>query len=171
MRYEYINSFVDSAQTVMESLIPSDVRRGGITLQGSLSAQGISATIFLVGGVDGRIVLDLEPPVAKKIAGFMNNAEFDRVDHLVLDTICELTNIIIGKAVTSLNNMGFRFRPSPPCFFVGKKIYHGLEALCISLSTEWGEVRIQAAISERTGTNQGLNGGEHRIEGGIHAQE
>jgi CheY-specific phosphatase CheX len=171
MRYEYINSFVDSAQTVMESIMPSDIRRGGITLQDSLLARGISATIFLVGGVDGRVVLDLEPPVARKIAGLMNNAEFDHVDHLVLDTICELTNIIIGKAVTSLNNMGFRFRPSPPCFFVGTKEYHGLESLCISLATEWGEMRIQAAIRDMTGINQGSSGGEHRIEGGIHAQE
>jgi CheY-specific phosphatase CheX len=171
MRYEYINSFVDSAQTVMESIVPFDVRRGGITLQNSLSANGISATIFLVGGVDGRIVLDLEPPVAKKIAGFMNDVEFERVDHLVLDTICELTNIIIGKAVTSLNNMGFRFRPSPPCFFVGKKVYYGLVALCICLSTEWGDVRIYAAIREIAGINQGSSGEDRRIEGGIHAQE
>ena len=89
--------------------------------------------------------------VARKIAGFMNNAEFDRVDHLVLDTICELTNIIIGKAVTSLNNKGFRFRPSPPCFFMGEKICHGLEAVCISLSTDWGDMRIQAAIKENLG--------------------
>ena len=171
MRYEYINSFVDSAQTVMESIVPFVIRRGGITLQDSLSAQGISATIFLVGGVDGRIVLDLEPPVARKIAGFMNDAEFDRVDHLVLDTICELSNIIIGKAVTSLNNMGFRFRPSPPCFFVGQKIYYGLEAMCIRLSTEWGDVRIHAAIREVTGIHQGWNSEDRRIEGGIHAQE
>jgi CheY-specific phosphatase CheX len=153
VRLEYISSFVDSAQNVMESVIPTVINRGGITLMDSLSAQGISATIFLVGGVEGRVVLDLEPPVAKKIAGFMNNAEFERVDHLVLDTICELTNIIIGKAVTCLNNKGFRFRPSPPCFFMGKKTYHGLEAVCICLSTDWGDMRIQAAIKENTGVH------------------
>ena len=141
MRLEYINSFVDSAQNVMESVVPTVINRGAITLMDSLSARDISATIFLVGGVDGRIVLDLEPPVARKIAGFMNNVEFERIDHLVLDTICELTNIIIGKAVTSLNDKGFRFRPSPPCFFMGKKTYHGLEAVCICLSTDWGRYK------------------------------
>jgi len=152
VRLEYISSFVDSAQNVMESVVPTGITRGGITLMDSLSAHGISATVFLVGGVDGRVVLDLEPDVAKKIAGFMNNSEFDRVDHLVLDTICELANIIIGKAVTTLNTKGFRFRPSPPCFFMGEKTYHGLEAACISLSTDWGDVRIQAAIKESSGT-------------------
>jgi len=146
VRLEYINSFVDSAQNVMESVVPTVINRGGITLMDSLSARGISATIFLVGGVEGRIVLDLEPPIAE----FMNSVEFERVDHLVLDTICELTNIIIGNAVTSLNNKGFRFRPSPPCFFMGKKTYHGLEAACICLFTDWGDMRIQAAIKENS---------------------
>lgn len=151
MRLEYINSFVDSAQNVMESLVPTGITRGSITLKDSLSVQDISATIFLLGAIDGRIALDLEQPVAKKIAGLMNNVEFARVDHLVIDTICELTNIIIGNAVTSLNNKGFIFRPSPPCFFMGKKTYHGLEAMCICLSTDWGNIRIQAAIAEKSG--------------------
>lgn len=153
MRLEYINSFVDSVQNVMEGVIPTVITRGAITLRDSLEARGISATIFLVGGVDGRVVLDLEPAVAKKIAGFMNNSEFDRIDHLVLDTICELANIIMGNAVTSLNNKGFRFRPSPPSYFMGEKIYHGLEAACISLSTDWGDIRVQAAIKENAGTH------------------
>ncbi len=151
MRLEYINSFVDSAQNVMENYVPTSITRGAVTLKDNLSVQDISAMIFLVGGIDGRIALDLERPVAKKIAGFMNNAEFDHVDHLVLDTICELTNIIIGKAVTSMNNKGYRFKPSPPVFYMGEKTYQGLEAMCICLSTDWGNIRIQAAIVEKPG--------------------
>ena len=102
MRYDYIGSFVDSAQTVMESFLPTEIKRGEITLKDSIIAQGISATIFLIGTADGRVVLDVAPLTARKIAGHMNGREFDRLDHLVLDTICEVTNIIIGKAITSL---------------------------------------------------------------------
>ncbi|MHB8882398.1 MAG: chemotaxis protein CheX [Thermodesulfovibrionales bacterium] len=153
MRLDYISSFVDSAQNVMEGILPTAITRGEITLMDSLSIRDISATIFLVGGVDGRVVLDLEKPAAKRIAGFMNNAEFDSIDHLVLDTICELNNIIIGKAITSLNDKGYRFKPSPPCFFIGEKRYFGLEAVCINLTTDWGSMRIQAAITERTGVS------------------
>ncbi|TAN40884.1 MAG: hypothetical protein EPN25_06015 [Nitrospirae bacterium] len=151
MRLDYISSFVDSAQNVMEGILPTAITRGEITLMDSLSIRDISATIFLVGGVDGRVVLDLEKPAAKRIAGFMNNAEFADIDHLVLDTICELNNIIIGKAITTLNDKGYRFKPSPPCFFIGEKRYFGLEAVCINLRTDWGSMRIQAAITERPG--------------------
>ncbi len=61
MRLEYIRSFADSAQNVMQSVMPSAVSQGAVTLKDSLSAHGISATIFLVGGVEGRVVLDLDP--------------------------------------------------------------------------------------------------------------
>ncbi len=148
MRYDYISSFVDSAQKVMQSYMPIEIRQGKVTLKDSIVAQGISATIFLVGCVDGRVVLDVEPLAARKIAGHMNGRAFDQLEHLVLDTICEITNIIIGNAITSLNNKGFHFRPSPPCFFIGKKIYPGIETLCISLTSDWGDMNIQVAVRE-----------------------
>ena len=148
MRADYIYPFVESAQNVIENFIPDGTKRGVATLKDSISANGISATIFLAGGVEGRVVLDLEQTVAKKIAVIMNGIEFNEMNHLAIDTICELTNIIIGKAITSLNNKGFKFKSSPPSFFIGEKTFHGLESLCISLHTLWGEVKIQAAIKD-----------------------
>ncbi len=149
MRADYINPFVDSAENVIESLIPSNTKRSALTLKDCISANGISATIFLAGNVEGRVVLDLDPTVAKKIAGALNGIEINEMDHLAIDTICEIANIIIGKAVTSLNNKGFKFKSSPPSFFIGEKTFYGLESLCISLHTRWGEVTIQAAIKDR----------------------
>ncbi len=153
MRYEYINSFVDSAKQVMENYIPIEIKKGELTLKDSIMAQGISATVFLVGSVDGRVVLDVDPLTAKKIASHMNGREFDRLEHLVLDTICEITNIIIGNAITCLNNKGFHFKPSPPCFFIGKKTCPGIEALCIRLSSDWGDINVQVAVRENPDMN------------------
>jgi chemotaxis protein CheX len=149
MRVEYISPFVESAHDVLKNLIRTTIEKGSFILKDSLTAEGVSATVFLSGNVEGRVLLDIEPQLAIKIAGRMNDMEFDRLDHLAVDTICELTNMIIGQAVTLLNNKGFRFKTSPPCFFIGKKQLYGLESLCISLFTEWGEVKIQAAIKER----------------------
>ena len=129
MRCDYINPFVDSAQAVLKNFIPTAVEKGSFSLKDSFTAEGVSATVFLSGNVEGRVLLDMEPQLARKIAGRMNDMEFDHLDHLALDTICELTNIIIGKAVTLLNNKGFRFKTSPPCFFIGKKQLCGLESL------------------------------------------
>jgi chemotaxis protein CheX len=155
MRFDYINPFVDTARDVLNGFIDSDIKKSSIILKDSLTASGISVTIFLTGSVEGRVILDIEPLLARKIAGYMNGMEFEKLNTLAIDTICELTNIIIGKAITSLNNKGFRFRPSPPSFFIGAKTYYGLESLCISLSTEWGDIRIQAAIQEKNRTLTG----------------
>ncbi len=160
MRLEYIASFAESAQRILEDCVHTPIRRGPVTLRGSLSASGISATVFMAGAVEGQMVLDLEPELAKKIANIMNGIEFTRLDHLALDTICELTNMIIGKAVTILNNKGFKFKTSPPCFFIGEKTCSDLESMCVSLSTEWGDARIQTAIKDRDriiGTERGKN--------------
>lgn len=158
MRLEYIASFADSAQSVLEKCISVPVARGPVTLNDRLSFSGISATVFMAGAVEGQMVLDLEPLLARKIAGLMNGMEFSRLDHLAIDTICELTNMIIGKAVTILNNKGFRFKTSPPCFFVGEKISSCLESMCVSLSTAWGEARIQAAMKDKDRVFEGERG-------------
>lgn len=150
MRIEYVSPFADSAKNVLEGFITSEIKSGAVTLVDSLIVNGVSATVFLAGGVEGRMAIDFEPELAKKVAGIMNGIEFERLDHLAIDTICELTNIIIGKAVTTLNNRGFRFKTSPPCFFIGEKIYHGIESMCISLSMEWGEIKVMAAMKEKT---------------------
>ena len=149
MRVDYINPFVDAAYIILKGFIPHDIRHGTIGLTDSLAAKGLSATIFLTGKVEGRVVLDLDQQLAKRIAGAMNGITFEQLDHLAIDTICELTNIIIGKAITTLNDEGYGFRTSPPCFFIGEKICHGLETVCIPLMTKWGDIRIQTAIKER----------------------
>ncbi len=149
MRYDYIGAFADSAQCVLENFMPEAIKTSAITLKDSLTADGVSATVFLDGNAEGHVILDLEPQLAKRLAASMNGMEFDSLDRLAVDTICELTNIIIGKAVTLLNNKGFRFKTSPPCFFIGEKKYHGVESMCISLNTEWGDIRIQASFKEK----------------------
>jgi len=149
MRVEYINPFVEAAYSVLGSFIPHEVRHGAIGLSESISAKGFSATVFLTGKVEGRVVIDLDQRLARHIAGLLNGMTFEELNHLAIDTICEIANIIIGKAVTSLNNSGFNFKTSPPCFFIGEKTCHGLEAICIPLHTKWGEIRIQAAIREK----------------------
>ena len=160
MRLEYITSFADSAQNVLESCVHTRIKRGPVTLNGSLSARGISATVFMAGAVEGQMVLDLEPALARKIAAVMNGMEFRELDHLAIDTICELANMIIGKAITALNNKGFKFKTSPPCYFIGEKASGDLESVCVSLSTEWGDARIQAAMKDKDRT-VGTERGKH----------
>jgi CheY-specific phosphatase CheX len=148
MRFDYVDAFVDAARDVIEAIVPTSLDEKPPTLHEFLVSSGISATVQLSGAVEGCVMLDIEPEVAKQIASLMNGMEFDKLDDLAIDTICELSNIIVGKAITTLNNRGFKFRTSPPCFFNGKKMYP-LESMTIGLSTRWGDVSIKVAVKER----------------------
>ena len=152
MRLEYISPFIVSARDVLNFFVHSYIKSSLIVLKDSLSVSGISITTFLSGGVEGRVVLDIEPLLAKKLANIINGTRFNRIDYLTIDTICEITNIIIGKAITLLNDRGFSVRLSTPFFYIGEKTYNDLESLCINLTTKWGDIRIQANIQERDNT-------------------
>ncbi len=149
MRLEYISPFIVSARDVLNFFMHSNIKSSLIVLKDSLSVSGISVTTFLSGGVEGKVVLEIDPLFAKKLAGIINGTRLNRIDHLTIDTICEITNIIIGKAITSLNNRGLSFQSSTPFFYIGERTYHDLESLCINLTTKWGDIKIQACIQER----------------------
>jgi len=71
MRLEYISPFIVSARNVLNFFINSNIKSSLIVLKDSLSVSGISITTFLSGGVEGKIVLEIDPLLAKKLAGII----------------------------------------------------------------------------------------------------
>jgi CheY-specific phosphatase CheX len=67
----------------------------------------------------------------------------------VQETIFELANLVIGNAVTTLNDQGFRFKIAPP---VAHTAEHGLsgsedtEALVMAFETPSGAVYMNIAM-------------------------
>ena len=62
--------------------------------------KGLAAVVAFQGQIEGRIVLDMDPGVAAKVAGNMSGGEVDPSEPIVPETICELANMVIGNAVT-----------------------------------------------------------------------
>jgi chemotaxis protein CheX len=79
----------------------------------------------------------------------MNNKSFNSVQPLVLDSIAELVNMIMGKALTILNDKGFNFRLTPPMVFTGNAVVQStihLETLVVPFTTDYGEFIINVAV-------------------------
>ena len=76
--------------------------------------KGVAAWIWLTGDIEGRIIFDLDPKTATKVASGFAGMEVPESDELVRETVCELANQVIGNAVTALNDQGFHFRIHPP---------------------------------------------------------
>ena len=103
----------------------------------------MAALISIGGDFEGRVIFDLDPQTATRVASFLAGTTLPESDELVHDTICELANQVIGNAITSLNNQGFRFKAQPPKFHTsdeGLQCSEDTEALVICFDTPAGAV-------------------------------
>lgn len=154
MKVEYINPFVEGAHDMLKELLSSDVQRGKLSLITTpIITQGVAALIGVTGDVEGRVVYDMNPATAIKIASQMNGEELTAFDDLAKSTISELANMITGRAVSALNNKGYKFDITPPSVFEGENMKISnlmMETLVIPLNTSCGSVIVNVAMRERS---------------------
>ena len=107
------------------------------------------ALIQVSGDIEGRIILDLDPETAGRVASKFAGTELPETDELVRETVFELANQVIGNAVTVLNDQGFHFRVHPPTLHTsdhGPKSSEDTEALVICFETGIGDVFMNIAL-------------------------
>lgn len=151
MRIDYIKPIVDSAVQALTELTGGRVECGDMKLQHRASPTHEVATIVgMTGDVDGRIIIEMNTAAALALAGAMNGSTFTELDHLALDTLMELTNIVVARAVSTLNDRGFTFHLTPPMIFTGSNLAFfsslNLETLVIPLSAGVGELNLNVAF-------------------------
>ncbi|MFQ5839744.1 MAG: chemotaxis protein CheX [Candidatus Methylomirabilales bacterium] len=150
MRFDYINPFIDSAHKVLEQTLASPVQRGRLTLAAQpVTSKGIVTLVGLAGEVEGRVIFDMDQPTALRIVSAMNGDVFEEFTSFAQDSLVELASMMIGNAVTALNDHGFRFRLTPPTLLQGEKmtiVPSPLETLVAPLGTRMGEVIMNVAL-------------------------
>ncbi|HOS56301.1 MAG TPA: chemotaxis protein CheX [Spirochaetota bacterium] len=152
MRVEYINPFVDSAMQILSSTVSKDLKRRDISLKPSLTPMmGVVIIVGLAGQVSGRLIIDTDKDTALKIASAMNQEELKEFDEMTYATLTELANMITGKAVTKLHELGFQFDLTPPALFTGDNIQisdNKIEFLVVPIEMPQGRVEIIVGIKE-----------------------
>ncbi len=152
MRVEQIRPFVDSARDVLEAVVDGPVRAGRLQLQATpVPCRGVAAVVGLAGEGDGRVSLDMARATALRLAGRMQGEPVTVLTPLAQDTLAELASMMVGRAVTTLHDRGFRLEPTPPLLVVGDNMTMtsagpALEALVIPLATGLGEVVVNVAV-------------------------
>jgi chemotaxis protein CheX len=153
MRVEYINPFVESSVSVIKEVLGLDVKRGQISLRAkAIPVLDIAVIVGLVGQVEGRVLFDMSQETSLKIVSKMNDEEIADFDELAKATITELGNMITGRAVTKLSEMGYRFDVTPPAIFQGENMSISdieIEALIVPVDTPLGKIEINVALREK----------------------
>ena len=150
MKMELIQPFINAADAVLSQGLESPVTIENLSMEEeAYRRKGVAATIALTGEVEGRVIFDLASETAARIASRFAGNELPESDELVRETVCELANQVIGNAVSSLNDQGFRFRVHPPELHTsadGPRSTEDTEALVLSFDTSSGTVFVNIAL-------------------------
>ena len=150
MRMELIQPFINAADAVLAQGLHGPTSVENLSMEEeAYRRRGVAAEVCLTGEIEGRIIFDLAPETAHKVASCMAGAELPESADLVRETVCELANQIIGNAVTTLNDLGFHFRVHPPSLHTsehGAKSSEDTEALVMCFNTASGTVFMNVAL-------------------------
>ena len=150
MKMELIQPFINAADAVLSQGLQGSTKVGNLTMEeDAYRRKGVAGMIAVSGDIEGRIVLDMEPQTAVKVASHYAGAELPESDSLIKETIFELANQVVGNAVCALNDQGFHFRVHPPLLVTseeGDKTSEDVEALMICFETAMGNVFMNVAL-------------------------
>ncbi len=150
MKMELIQPFINAADAVLSQGLHGRTKVNNLTMEeDAYRRKGVAGMIALTGDIEGRIVLDLEPQTAVRVASHYAGAELPESDSLIKETIFELANQVVGNAISALNDQGFKFRVHPPVLLTadqGDGSSEDVEALMIHFETAMGDVFMNVAL-------------------------
>jgi chemotaxis protein CheX len=150
MRMELIQPFINAADAVFAESLQAPTKIVDLEMdQEAYRRKGVAALIAIRGDIEGRVILDLSPEVALKVASQLAGTEVAASEQVVRETVCEMANMVIGNSVTLLNDQGFHFKVFPPEIHMDETGLAGsadTEALVICIETPCGNVYLNIAM-------------------------
>jgi CheY-specific phosphatase CheX len=150
MKMELIQPFINAADAVFAEALQAPTNILDLSMDEEIyRRKGVAALILIKGEIEGRVILDLAPDVAMKVASHLAGSDLPESEEVVRETVCELANMIIGNSVTLLNDQGFRFKIYPPEIHgkaVGLEGNADTEAMVLCIETPCGEVYLNIAM-------------------------
>ena len=150
MRMELIQPFINAADAVFAESLQGPTKIVDLEMgEEAYRSKGVAALIFIKGDIEGRVILDIAPEVAVKVASVLAGTEMEAGQQVVRETVCELANMVIGNSLTLLNDQGFRFKVFPPEVHLNEAGLAGsadTEALVICIETPCGDIFLNIAM-------------------------
>jgi len=150
MKMELIQPFINAADAVLAETLQCSTKIGDVNMDEDVyRRKGVAAFIAIQGDIEGRVIFDIDPATASAIASALSGAPVEATHSMVKETVFELANLVIGNAVTTLNDMGFRFKITPPELHTEDEGFSGsadTEALVLCFDTPSGNVYMNIAM-------------------------
>ncbi len=150
MKMELIQPFINAADAVLAQTLHCPTRIGDVSMeQEAYRRKGVASLVTINGDIEGRIIFDIDQRTAAKVASSLAGSTMEANDDVARETVCELANMVIGSAITTLNDQGFHFKIQPPVEHVaetGEQSSEDQEALVMCFDTENGNVFMNISL-------------------------
>ena len=150
MKMELIQPFINSADAVLAEMLQSPTKVVDVNMEDeAYRRKGVASLVTIIGDIEGRVIFDMDQPTATKVAAYLAGGPVPETEEMVRETVCELANMVIGSAVTTLNDQGFRFKVHPPEVHTadeGERNTEEQEALVMCFDTDNGNVFMNIAM-------------------------
>ena len=150
MKMELIQPFINSLDAVIAETMGCRAEIADVTMEeGTYLRTGVAALVNITGEIEGRVILDMNTEAAHQAAVEVSGGVSEQTEETARETVCELTNMVIGNAVTELNNIGFKFRVHPPELYALNSQLFGsrdTEAVVLRFVTPKGALYLNIAV-------------------------
>lgn len=150
MKMELIQPFINAADAVLAETLQCPTRVGDLSMEEeAYRRKGVASLVTINGDIEGRIIFDIDPSTAAKVASHLAGSPMPESDEVARETVCELANMVIGSAITTLNDQGFQFKIQPPIVHtdeLGERSSEDQEALVMCFDTGNGNVFMNIAM-------------------------
>ncbi len=152
MKAEFVNPFVTSAFSVLQTETRAEVHKGAVTLQDSpLVSDEVTVLIGVVGRAQGLVLYGMSEKTSKGLVSAMTGETISVFDALAESAVAELGNVITGLASGELERAGYPCKIAPPSVVVGKGTSIStlsIKRLVIPLQTKYGDITVHVALRE-----------------------
>ena len=154
MDAQLINPFVSATVVVLKTMAQTEpvVGKPGMK-KDQLSWGEVTGLIGMAGdGVTGNMIISFDEPSILGIVSKMLMEEFVEINQDVIDAVGEITNMIVGGAKNSLQELGYNIHMATPIVIKGKNVELNqlgkAPALTIPFTTDVGSFVLEANLAK-----------------------
>ncbi|ADG81008.1 chemotaxis protein CheX [Thermincola potens] len=153
MKADIINPFLTSAMEILQMEAGIKPVRGALSLADACwTTREITVMISITGAVEGTFQIGMSEKTAIAVTSRMLGEEMREFDKWVLSGIGEMANIIAGRALIRLEQIGYVSDIGPPSILYGAPARISTldrKKLQIPLETDVGVVELSVCLREK----------------------
>lgn len=150
VKAEHVNPFILSVCKVVKDVCMMDLKIGKPGIKKEEYPDDASIIeLGIVGGLEGKVILNMEHPAALEIISKMMMQPVNTIDEIGQSAISELGNMIAGNAATVFASNNILIDITPPGYYDGSS-YHsqGNQMLSIPFRSDAGDISVDIFIAE-----------------------